>query len=164
MVDYDNENQIEQVRLVFNRSKEVANYAIEKTEKEEDRETGIPCVFVSPRENIIWLLAEELKHAQIWLKAGSKEREAGWQSNYKEVLKRKGRSFGPGYARDLQEVAVSRSALRILSKLVPERANYFEGLRQKSLQTGRNVTPNIKKTADETYIETGFRVDESKTE
>lgn len=151
LVDFDKNEQLKNCRVILNRSREIADHATSQAQKKREKvkTKEIKCVFQSPKENIIWLLTEELSHAQIWLKAGTKGKEAQWQLRYKRILKKKGREFDD-YSEDLQEVTVSRRALRILSKLAPERSEYFDELYEESFG----------KVIDQTYIKTGFNIEQ----
>jgi len=151
LVDFNEDESVKSCKVIFNRSLELVDGA---SGVEED---GLGCVFETPYENIIWLIAEELKHAQIFQKAGSRSRESKWENNYKQVLIKKGIVSGDAYLTDIQEVTVSRNALEVLKELVPQRVDYFQKLYNESVRTFRHVSPNISRVREMTYLKTGFK-------
>jgi len=155
LVDFDEKGVVSGTRIILNRSEEVAKHSAVSYKKSKG---GASCVFQTPRENIIWLLSEELNHAKLWLQAKTKKREAGWQLKHKQNLKRRGCDFGSDeYAGDIQEVTVSRRTVRVLGKLIPERASYFDELHRISIIRRENIAPDISDVIDNAYIKTGFR-------
>lgn len=121
-----------------------------------DNKDNIQCIFESPRENIIWLLTEELKYAHIKIIGGREEKIDQWQNKYSESLRRKN-LIRNGYAADLEEVTVSRVAVRTLKKIIgsedPQRGKYFEQLYRQSLVQNRHIVPNIRKVVETTYFD-----------
>lgn len=161
LVDYDEGDSVKKCRVILNRSYELADYASAGgstgSQRNKKNTEGISCKFEEPFENVVWLLAEELKHAQIWAMARDKSTEAKWREKYKRIMAVKGVLSDDDYVTDIQEVTASRNALRVLKKLVPERADYYDRLYKQSLEEGKNVTPSIGKVMDKTYIKTGFK-------
>ncbi len=157
ITDYDDDDNVEKCRLIFNRSLEVAAYRIYNDKISQESQTeGLKCVFEDPKEALIWLMAEELGHAKIFIRAGTKERESKWQENYARILANKEISSNDKYRESLQEVTVSRNAVRILKKFFPERAEYYQELYDSALEQNVQIIPDIRKVAGQTYISTGF--------
>ncbi len=156
-MNFSDDNRVDWCGVVLNRSYELASHFLHG-EEAKGKSENIRCVFEEPYEVIVWFLSEELKHAQIWCVADNVETEQKWQRRYEEIIKKKGRIFDEGsYDRDVQEITVSRVALRVLKSLVPKRADYYQKLYDRSLREGRRVAPCMgKKVMAETFIMTGF--------
>lgn len=104
---------------------------------------GLVCVLESPLEYIVWILGEELKHAQVGLKAANEKTKKHWQERYEATIKRKQRTFSHNRSCNLQEITATRTVLRILARLFPQRAAYFKELYKESLRTGEAVFPDL---------------------
>jgi len=156
---YNDSGEAEKCFVVVNRSHELA-LAESTTNTGEDNDDKVSCRFEHPWENVVWLVAEELKHAHINLVARNESKIESWQENYKDVLQKKGKKITTEYSSDLEEVTASRVALKVLEKLAskdyPERATYFRKLYQMSLEKSTNVTPNISNVVDDVYVITGY--------
>ena len=160
----DSDGNYTDCRVILNRSKSlVKKLTQEKSNnnnvnkyKRDDYAHDIHCFFETPQENIIWLLAEELKHAQIKLIGGRKEIINRWNDNYRRNLRQRNLARH-GYAEDLEEVAVSRVAVRVLHRIIgktnPQRGEYFRQLYQRSLTNNRHIVPNIVDVLEATYFD-----------
>lgn len=96
----------------------------------------ICCEVVTAWENITATTAEELKHAQIYLLAGSTEKADRWEERYVRILTNKGVKVGDVYSADIHEVAASRVVCRILESLATdeERRIFFRKCYEQSLR------------------------------
>jgi hypothetical protein len=162
--------------IAINRSDELSRYANEiwdiSTKEQKGRfvklgvlknaqtQRELSCYFQHTWENIVWLLAEELSHAYIYLKAKNEVTFAKWQHlHVRELIKRKliATDF---YDCDFSEVEASRICLDVLKKfaqtLAPDRIPYYEELLADSNKLSLHVTPNIAHIVKDAYIKTGF--------
>lgn len=156
VVDFDDDLTVIGCRIVLNRSREVAKYTTKGPEPAgESNNDGVSLYLESPEELIAFIVAEELKHAQIWLKAGIKEAQENRDSKYLAIAKSHNHSVIKGL-NNLGEIAASRTALSVLKKLVPAWAEYFESVRKQSLGKMARVTPDVTNIVNSAFIETGF--------
>lgn len=155
--------------IVFNRSLELVKYCSERDsqinyDKDKLEALGvyegtpdaepIVCQFENPQEAIIWVITEELKHAQIFLTAKTYQKYQGWSDRFLEIMRAKGKGAKHLYDTDLTEIAANRVVLRVLVKLTTgDRKAYFRQLYQQSLASGHIVMSYI---YEPTYIRTGF--------
>jgi len=156
IADFDDKGTLEKCTLVFNRSLKVAMQGTMTNENGYDQKEGIACIFQDPKECLIWNFAEELGHARIFIKADTKEREVKWQQNYTKILANNGVRPQDGYRSSLQEVTVSRNAVKVLKKMFPERTDYYQDLIDRSLEEHKQIVPNVTNVIEEAYIKTGF--------
>lgn len=157
---------VEKCGIVINRSQELALSQSKKQEakdrykieKKQENVEYLVCKLVDPREWIIWVLAEELMHAKLYMMARTQQRDAGIARRFKEIIRKKrGKLSNIDYENCYQEVTVGRMCLRVLSKLVPARRPYYEKLYQESLKTGKRPFPYVRHIAEKTFVSTGFR-------
>lgn len=155
--------------VVFNRSLELANYCLERdrvTNEDQSRLQSlgvygdtpdakpIICQFENEEEAIIWMIAEELKHAHVNFIAKTYKNFEHWASRYLQIMRSKGRNTNHLYDTDLTEITANRTVLRILAKLsTGERRAYFRQLYQESLERGHIV---ISFLYEPVFISTGF--------
>ncbi|MDO8498871.1 MAG: hypothetical protein Q7S44_03740 [bacterium] len=173
----DAAGRYDQAYVLINRSKEVVTHTmgtrdiVNKEKKgiyqtsgviyENSEEERLECELENPFEVIVSLIAEELKHAQVFLRARDPEKMSQWEQKYLAVLQRKGFVSSDLYDVSLQEVTASRVTAQVLEVLLrdqsPARCQYFRDLRQQSKTLGRSIVPTLSdKVIDETFIETGF--------
>lgn len=155
--------------IVFNRSLELAKYCLERDSQinydqdrieslgvyEDDPDAEpISCRFENAQEAIIWMIAEELKHAQIFLIAKTYQKYEGWSDRFLEIMRAKGKGASHLYDTDLTEIAANRIVLRVLAKLTTgKRQAYFRELYEESLASGHIVIGYI---YEPTFVKTGF--------
>lgn len=155
--------------VVINRSLELARYCLKRNRKTNRNQKKLQslgvygsspdtepiyCEFENALEAVIWLIAEELKHAQIYLLAQTNNRYKSWSRRHLEIMKSKGIKTGNLYTTDLSEIATCRTVLRILAMLSnEERRQYFRDLYGKSLVTGQIVIHVLYEPA---LIKTGY--------
>lgn len=159
--------------VVINRSLELAQYSLKngatrnkhlrkrfkKFDVIDDSTPDDPilCHFSSPKEMVIWLIAEELKHAHVNLVAKSSEKSKQWNNNYANFLRKRGFKTSELYSVNLDEITASRSALRILEYFSEgDRKIYFRELYLQSLRLRRCVQPVFLRSA---FTPTGFKPD-----
>lgn len=173
----DVEGKFDRMFVLINRSKEVLKHAlgqrdiINEHEKNVYQESGvvndqlgkefIECEMITPFEVMVSTIAEELKHAQIALRAGSVERMTDWEGKYVSFLQKRDFQTADLYDVSLQEVKASRAKMKVLEDLLrdkfPERSAFFHSLYQQSIAEGKSVVPTISdELIDEVFIETGF--------
>ncbi len=164
---------IPQCTVIFNRSREVVDFVTLPKKDESNRGSAIytykevpvdPSRVIrywweSPWELIVGTLAEELKHAQVQLMAGSEEILDKWGNKYIGVLRERSFTASHPYDVELQEITAGRVALQVLASLShsPDRSQYFKDLFDRSLETGQTIRPRFSpEVASATFIPTGF--------
>ncbi len=159
-----------QCNLIFNRSLEVRYQPVNLNIKRGDdikrgvalgvldqslTQPKITCDLKTPLEVIIWLISEELKHANTLLMAGNRFIYDCWQKKYSNFLVKKGFIANELYSVDIDELAASRVATRIQKHFAPAwKKPYFHRLYQRSLQTRQRIVPCF---PDSAFIKTGYR-------
>jgi hypothetical protein len=115
----------------------------------------------SGEELLIWMITEELNHAQLKLSAGNVSRDDAWQNKYVETLTSRGIENDNTYNFELAEVTAARHALRLLEKFAddPQRQRYFRERYQESLRQRKAVGPAFPNSLCQTvFVPTGFKV------
>lgn len=112
---------------------------------------------LTPQESIIWKITEELKHAHVFLTAGSSLAYSSWTNRYLEILKKKNSRLGNVYDLDINEVAANRVVLRVLSCLADSesRRAYFRECYLESLRSRRIFFLSC---TDAAFIYTNYKV------
>jgi len=166
--EHDDLKEVDNCIVVINRSVELVNsqddpdkYEEKKRKKNENGMKVLECVFENPWEFVAWLVAEELKHAQMDLIGETKKSGQQWQERYEEILTNKNRIVFDDYSSDLGEVTASRTALSVLWRLAennfPERVEYFKKLHNESIQEFTNVVPTVGRVMNNVYLKTGYK-------
>ncbi|MCA9302478.1 hypothetical protein KDA10_03970, partial [candidate division WWE3 bacterium] len=83
--------------------------------------------------------------------------DANWQRNYEQILANKEITSQDKYRENLQEVTVSRNAVKVLKKFFPARADYYQELYDESVKQNKQIVPNVSEVVEQTYIPTGFK-------
>lgn len=164
----DENGVINRCHIIINRSREVFDLprpkppSVSVNHQEEPKFDGpIKAELTAAWEFLVWIVTEELSHAQVDLKAGDPAHILQWSENYRGHLFNKGFEDDGSYSFDLVEVTAARQVLRVLAKLslqfAPERAKYFRELYHQSLSERKAVTPVFsQQVIDQVFVKTDF--------
>lgn len=148
-------NYLAKCGIIVNRSR--TNYnIINKNSKETKKKSKTlnyqAVILQKPIEWIVWAITEELYHSKLFFMAKTEQQNQQIDARFKKIIKRKRGISEIDYENDYQEMIVARICLRILAKLIPVRADYYNRLYAKSLNDGIRPFPYVGNIIDETFI------------
>jgi len=114
-------------------------------------------------ELVWWIIAEEMKHAKDFLRAGDVATLTRWQTKMDQIMKRYGESgLVCKRSQDVMEFASSRTSARLLARVCGEikgdfeRADYYLVKHRQSQRSRDMIHVDISEVWDEVFIPTDF--------